>query len=288
MDRSTDVPAVCKGVLDVSVDVFVSEIYFLITSIQAVFSAFGLDTETASNGLVMCALHIKSFNDYYGPSSSKDNDKHEPALPAFEPNVQGSLLLQSLLHLPEPHNTTITNSILSLPVPQLLLLAQHPISSRIIDVLLESPSVPARARRRLILAFVPHFPALVDDRVGSRVGERLWGKADVYLKEKVARAVVPFETKLVGSRYGKYFVRGLDLYLLKRDPEAWKERMVVKAGAGGKGEDRSGANTGLVAPPVAPANVNGEGKERTDAGHKNISPPPDKGGKSLLGCPVIS
>lgn len=124
----------------------------------------------------------------------------------------------------DPHIGIVAECITNLPISDLLSYAQHPVSSRIFDAFLESTTVPYRYRRKLILAFVDHFHTLVDDRVGSRVGERLWAAADPYLKEKIARTLIPYETTLVASRYGKFFVRGLNLYLLKRDAEEWKAR----------------------------------------------------------------
>jgi len=63
-----------------------------------------------------------------------------------------------------------------------MVLAQNPVSSRVLDAFLESPTVALKDRRRLILAFVEHFHILMTDRVGSRVGDRLWEAADPYLQ----------------------------------------------------------------------------------------------------------
>jgi len=63
---------------------------------------------------------------------------------------------------------------------------------------------------------------LVDDRIGSRVGDRCWTFADPYLKEKIARSLIPHESFLAGSFYGKFFARNLSLHLLQRRPEDWK------------------------------------------------------------------
>lgn len=79
------------------------------------------------------------------------------------------------------------------------------------------------------MAFLEHYHELVDDRIGSRVGDRLWAAADPYLKEKIARSLSPHEQQLLGSFYGKFFVRGLNLYLLKRSPEEWKAQQAKDA-----------------------------------------------------------
>ncbi|KAJ3817927.1 hypothetical protein F5880DRAFT_1446472, partial [Lentinula raphanica] len=108
-------------------------------------------------------------------------------------------------------------------------LAQNPTSSRVLDVLLDSPTVPTKAKRSFVLSLIGTYHLLVDDRIGSRVGERCFAFADTYLKEKIARSVLPHEQTLAASFYGKFFARKLDLYLLKRRPEEWKTGQVRKA-----------------------------------------------------------
>lgn len=65
---------------------------------------------------------------------------------------------------------------------ELLGIAHHPTSSRVLDALLESPSVPLSAKRQFVLGFIGHYERLVDDRIGSRVGDRCWAFADTYTK----------------------------------------------------------------------------------------------------------
>lgn len=101
-------------------------------------------------------------------------------------------------------------------------IAHDPTGSRIYDALLESPTVPPKAKRQFIMDFLGHYHELVDDRIGSRVGDRCWSTSDTYLKEKVARSLIPYETQLAGSFYGKFFARNLNLYLLQRKPDEWR------------------------------------------------------------------
>jgi nucleolar protein 9 len=75
-----------------------------------------------------------------------------------------------------------SNSISSLPMPDLITMAHHPTSSRVLDAIFESPTVPQRARNKFVLRFMGHFHELVDDRFGSRVGDRMWAGSDPYLK----------------------------------------------------------------------------------------------------------
>lgn len=145
-----------------------------------------------------------------------------------------------------------TCSVLSLSVDELIATAHHATGSRVLDVLLESPTVSTKAKRNFVLKFIGHFHTLADDRIGSRVAERCWAYADPYLKvslyalmgrvlrltegwmprKKIARSVVPHEHFLAGSMYGKYFARKLNLHLLQRKPDQWRDQQsATKAAA---------------------------------------------------------
>lgn len=73
-------------------------------------------------------------------------------------------------------------SIMVLPMEERIKIAHDASGSRVYDVFLESPTVPSKAKRELIMEFIGHYHVLVDDRLGSRVGDRFWAFADTYLK----------------------------------------------------------------------------------------------------------
>jgi nucleolar protein 9 len=116
----------------------------------------------------------------------------------MEPKTQGALLLQSLLHLSAPHHEfvlrrqvyvfirtiigSLAQSVHSMPVRQLLEIAYHPTSSRVLDAIFDSPIVSLKAKHKLIMYFIGEFHHLVDDRIGSRIGDRCMLVADPYLK----------------------------------------------------------------------------------------------------------
>jgi nucleolar protein 9 len=110
---------------------------------------------------------------------------------------------------------------------QLLVLCHDATASRVIDALFTSVNVPKAARRKLALALLGHYERLVCDRIGSRVGERVWEGAEPYLREKIARALLPHEQALAGDAFGKYFARRLKLHVLRRRPDEWREMQVV-------------------------------------------------------------
>lgn len=77
---------------------------------------------------------------------------------------------------------TIFHSIQSQEIDQIIKMSRHPVSSRVLDVFLESPSVSLRDKRNFLMSLMGHYHTLVDDRIGSRVGDRCWTCADPYLK----------------------------------------------------------------------------------------------------------
>ena len=65
-------------------------------------------------------------------------------------------------------------------------MAHHATSSRVLDAVLESETVPKTAKRNFVMSFLGQYHVLVDDRIGSRVGDRCWAFADPYLKVRLA------------------------------------------------------------------------------------------------------
>ncbi|KAI0092558.1 armadillo-type protein [Irpex rosettiformis] len=136
--------------------------------------------------------------------------------------TQGAILLQAILKLSSPHNQLVLDSIFAQSTDDLIAIAHDVTSSRVLDVILTSLSVPFKEKRRFVMQFIGHYHILVDDRIGSRVGDNCWAFADPYLREKIARSLFSQESTLAGSFYGKFFARNLNLHLLKKDPEQWK------------------------------------------------------------------
>ncbi|KAF9448476.1 hypothetical protein P691DRAFT_800795 [Macrolepiota fuliginosa MF-IS2] len=204
--------------------------------ITAVYSALDLETPEQRKNLVPCALTLLSFKDYNtrkatptgAQKQDRANGKGKLAKDPLEPQIQGSLLLQSLLQLPEPHYQVVIDSIKTLPIEEQISLAHNSVSSRVYDILLSSSSITSKAKRAFVTSFIGHYHELADDRFGSRVADRCWDFSDTYLKEKIARSLVPHQQILAGSFYGKFFSRSLNLYLLQRNPEQWRNLQAEK------------------------------------------------------------
>ncbi|KAJ7067930.1 armadillo-type protein [Mycena amicta] len=194
---------------------------------EALWAAIQATTPEEKNLLVSCMLRLQTVQELKA-SIQEVEVVHNRKAESDEPKVQGAVLLQSLLRLPEPFNQLVIDSLTSFSIEEILSLARHPISSRVLDVLLESPTVPMKVKRQFVQSFIGHYHTLVDDRIGSRVGDRCWTFSDTYLKEKIARSLISQESFLAGSYYGKFFARNLNLYLLQRRPEEWRTMQASK------------------------------------------------------------
>ncbi|KAH7103039.1 ARM repeat-containing protein [Auriculariales sp. MPI-PUGE-AT-0066] len=226
---------------------------------EAAAAAFEIESEDDRKLVVQTILRQMTPSEYrsafesVGEKSSADASSGKPkrwqrtgeAHDALEPKVQGALLLQSLLHLPEPHHSIVVDSLLAQTPEELLALAHHPISSRVLDEAFTPTMVP-RVRKALVQHLIGHFHTLADDRIGSRVAERAWGAIDTYLKEKVARSLLPHENFLTGSHFGRFFARIINLSLLQRRPDDWRAMQTAKA--------REATAQNVPQPPVVAAN----------------------------------
>lgn len=160
------------------------------------------------------------------------------------------LLLVYLELTPSPAHSVI--SINALGFEGILPLTRDATSSRVLDSLLSSPTTPPREIRRFLLSLIGHYHTLADDRIGSRVVERCWATADVYLKDKIASSLVDQGHFLQSSQYGHFFARKVELPLFMRRREEWKLKM-AKVMADQKGTTLPGHNSpaSVVPPPSA-------------------------------------
>ncbi|KAF7301584.1 hypothetical protein MIND_00723900 [Mycena indigotica] len=191
---------------------------------EAVWASIRATTADGKKLLVPCMLRLQTVQDYekLGQQEGDQKRKRESDDDARQPKVQGAVLLQSLLRMPEPFNDLVIQSLQNFSMEEVLALAKHPISSRVLDALLDSSTVPTKAKRQFVQSLIGHYHTLVDDRIGSRVGDRCWAFSDTYLKEKIARSLISQESFLAASYYGKFFARNLNLYLLQRRPDEWR------------------------------------------------------------------
>ena len=76
----------------------------------------------------------------------------------------------------------LIRSILAQDVALLLEYASSPVASHLLDAALSSHAVSPKYRRKLLSAFLGHYRVLAEDRMGSRVADTCWAKADGFMK----------------------------------------------------------------------------------------------------------
>jgi nucleolar protein 9 len=91
---------------------------------------------------------------------------------------------------------------------------------------LTSPAVAPKYRRKLFLSFMGKYDKLASDRLGSRVADTVWAAADGFIKEKIARSLIPHATTLGNDKYGRFVIRKMDVHLLQRRPDEWRQNML--------------------------------------------------------------
>jgi nucleolar protein 9 len=99
-------------------------------------------------------------------------------------------------------------------------------SSHLLDVVLVAETVPIKYRRRLINILIPLMKDLLDDKIGSRVAEKVWEAADGYTKEKIARSLLPHAMAIGASQYGRFIHPKLQFHLLERRPDEWRASVI--------------------------------------------------------------
>jgi len=95
--------------------------------------------------------------------------------------------------------------------------------------------------------FIGSYHVLVDDRIGSHIVDRCWEYADTYLKEKIARSLIPHDKGLAASYYGRFFARNLNLQLLQRCPDEWRTMQIERK----KQKDAQAKMTAATPAPLA-------------------------------------
>ncbi|KAM0748265.1 hypothetical protein T439DRAFT_304642 [Meredithblackwellia eburnea MCA 4105] len=186
---------------------------------EILLDTFSLYKPEDLNLLVPCVLSLHRL-EHYRKLASPFTDRIQ---------MQGSILLQSWLKLSNPHQQPVITSLIALPFEQTLPLTQSTISSRVFDALLTSATTPPASIRKFLMGLIGHYHTIADDRIGSRVVERCWAVADVYLKDKIAASLVKHQLFLQQSSYGHFFARKLELPLWERRREQWKAKMAAQA-----------------------------------------------------------
>ncbi|WWC86311.1 uncharacterized protein L201_001184 [Kwoniella dendrophila CBS 6074] len=156
---------------------------------------------------------------------NRRNAKPKAAEGETLPNMQGCLILQGMIGMKDV-NEIVLESLINQPLDTLITYSKSPISSHLLDKVFTDQTVLPKYRRKLMMVFMNNWKDLIEDRIGSRVVDTVWEKADGYMKEKIARTLIPHIVILGQSQYAKYFMKKAELSLLSRRPDEWREKIV--------------------------------------------------------------
>lgn len=137
-------------------------------------------------------------------------------------SIQGSLLCQSLLRLPEPGNSPVLESILGLS--SLLSLTSNPTTVHILLAFYQSDAnCTFTQRTALSTKILSELSSMLGDKFGSRVIDCVFDTSDAFFKEKVMKQCIQDEYSLLSSHYSRFFLKRVNMSLFRKDIGQWKQ-----------------------------------------------------------------
>ncbi|XP_072705382.1 nucleolar protein 9 isoform X2 [Ciconia boyciana] len=165
-----------------------------------------------------CVGLLAGLRPFRGGDKDVEGAEPEPSLGPV--TLHGSLLLQHLLHFGDPG--PVLGGLEALPPAALAALARSPPGSRVWDALLASPTVPTRARRRLLRKLKGHFLSLACHRNGSRVLDAVWASVSAPARAAIADELASQREALQRDPHGRGVARTLALDLFLRRRRLWE------------------------------------------------------------------
>lgn len=167
-------------------------------------------------------------------------------------NLHGSLLAQTMLSVPGPLSELIVNSLLALPVADLLQIAKDQTASHVLQASLGSVNADTQFRRKLVQKFYGQIGELATHAIGSHVVDCFWTATQglAFIQDHIAKEILADEALLRESFVGRAVWRNWKMDLYKRRKLDWINEAKAGGGAGGetvvtpdsrnRGEERSG------------------------------------------------
>lgn len=97
-------------------------------------------------------------------------------------NIQGVLLLQTIVSFPEKYHTIVLESYFSQSIDTLLQWCCDPMMSRLSEAILNCKNVNLKAKRKIVRTFEGHFTKLAMSSFGSHFVDACWNNSDINYK----------------------------------------------------------------------------------------------------------
>ncbi|KAH8592295.1 armadillo-type protein [Bisporella sp. PMI_857] len=196
---------------------------------EAIGTAYGSDPSTLLLNMA-CIIDLPALTTTVLPRTTTDDNQAPPNPTTSPEQLHGSLLAQSLLHIPGPPSVLMHNAILALPSSTLHTLALYTPTAHILQAALHPLLTPLPSRRKLISAILcpsESVPSPVITLSSSNVGTHildslLLNAPSLFLfAERISASLLGHEEQLRNSWTGRIVWRNWSCDLLKRRRSEW-------------------------------------------------------------------
>ncbi|KAI8337966.1 armadillo-type protein [Chlamydoabsidia padenii] len=209
----TGKPGVIRSLIDASVKLQSSQKKV----VDALADALGMSDVTQRKQFADCVIRLRTLENWNNASEEEQNN-----LRNF--HLQGSLILQGIMKMPEEQNSIVVNSYLSMKPAMALRWCYTPMGSRVVEAIIASNQVNAKIKKKIMRNFLGDYVSLSKDKFGSHIVENCWAVADIETKEKIARELVKHEYDLSEHHLGKCILWTCKIDLFKRRYDEWVEK----------------------------------------------------------------
>lgn len=241
---------------------------------EALETAYGTDPRKRLEKMLKITLSnsLPGTKDITDVRKDKDPEK-----------LHGSLLAQTMLSVPGPLSELIVNSLLALPVANLLQVAKDQTASHVLQASLGSLNADTQFRRKLVQKFYGQIGELATHAIGSHVVDCFWTATQglAFIQEHIAEELLADEALLRESFVGRAVWRNWKMDLYKRRKLDWINEAKAGGGAGGeivvtpdsrnRGEERSGIELARERFAAAKAKKSKSARGGTGTGANGIS-----------------
>ncbi|CAO3620810.1 unnamed protein product [Cunninghamella echinulata] len=185
--------------------------------VDALTNGLGMADVKDRKEFVNCIIRMKSLQEWNDlPDEEKKNLRNF--------HLQGSLILQGIMKMPQEQNSVIINSFLSMNPDVTLRWCYTPMGSRAYEAIIASNEVNEKIKKKVLRNLMGNFASLAKDKFGSHIVEKCWSVATIEQKEKIAQELMKYEYDLSEHYLGKCILWTCNIDLYKRRREEWIER----------------------------------------------------------------
>ncbi|KAI8581582.1 hypothetical protein K450DRAFT_232018 [Umbelopsis ramanniana AG] len=185
--------------------------------VSGLADAFGTHSPTERKDFINCVIRMWTYQQWIHAT-----DEEKGSLKKF--HMQGALIIQTLMKLPEEHNTIVVSSFLAQPQAITYRWIFDPTGSRVYESILSSPNANLKIKKKILRNLEDKYHEISMDKFGSHLMDQCWKVADIDMKAKIAQDLVNHEYDLSKNFFGKYILRNCNIDHFKRKREEWEER----------------------------------------------------------------